>query len=217
MQSRVQCARINCEIISINANFFRASLPRYFATRNNRGASISAIGGTISEKSRAKSERPRIDSRYISRKEPSHRSGTVVCEGGWLRPKPIDTRTRPPSRPDFYRSAPNPAEVGRERPKCVEQATRNEQRGSLFGFVANGVRVNGRGFASRAGVLRGKMSSLDYLDLCRLCLVKDRVSVPIFEGEGDVRQIFLKITACLPVKVRSQLRHHVQLWRPAIL
>jgi len=52
-----------------------------------------------------------------------------------------------------------------------------------------------------AGVLRGKMSSLDYLDLCRLCLVKDRVSMPIFEGEGDVRQIFLKITACLPVKV----------------
>lgn len=45
------------------------------------------------------------------------------------------------------------------------------------------------------------MSSLDYLDLCRLCLVKDRVSVPIFEDEGDVRQIFLKITACLPVKV----------------
>ncbi|XP_043274000.1 zinc finger protein 648-like isoform X14 [Venturia canescens] len=45
------------------------------------------------------------------------------------------------------------------------------------------------------------MSSLDYLDLCRLCLVKDRVSVPIFEGEGDVRQIFLKIAACLPVKV----------------
>ncbi|KAK2582819.1 hypothetical protein KPH14_008906 [Odynerus spinipes] len=45
------------------------------------------------------------------------------------------------------------------------------------------------------------MSSLDYLDLCRLCLVKDHVSVPIFEGEGDVRQIFLKITACLPVKV----------------
>ncbi|XP_043667204.1 zinc finger protein 2-like isoform X11 [Vespula pensylvanica] len=59
----------------------------------------------------------------------------------------------------------------------------------------------GAAFASRAGVLHGKMSSLDYLDLCRLCLVKDRVSVPIFEGEGDVRQIFLKITACLPVKV----------------
>ncbi|XP_070167461.1 zinc finger and SCAN domain-containing protein 2-like isoform X6 [Polyergus mexicanus] len=48
------------------------------------------------------------------------------------------------------------------------------------------------------------MSSLDYLDLCRLCLVKDRVSVPIFEGEGDVRQIFLKITACLPVKVARE-------------
>ncbi|XP_011502141.1 PREDICTED: zinc finger protein 845-like [Ceratosolen solmsi marchali] len=48
------------------------------------------------------------------------------------------------------------------------------------------------------------MSSLDYLDLCRLCLVKDRVSVPIFEDEGDVRQIFLKITACLPVKVSRE-------------
>ncbi|XP_077267819.1 uncharacterized protein LOC143900399 isoform X5 [Temnothorax americanus] len=48
------------------------------------------------------------------------------------------------------------------------------------------------------------MSSLGNLDLCRLCLVKDRVSVPIFEGEGDVRQIFLKITACLPVKVNRE-------------
>ncbi|XP_043579828.1 zinc finger protein 675-like isoform X3 [Bombus pyrosoma] len=48
------------------------------------------------------------------------------------------------------------------------------------------------------------MSSLDYLDLCRLCLVKDRVSVPIFEGEGDVRQIFLKIAACLPVKLTRE-------------
>ncbi|XP_076628948.1 uncharacterized protein LOC143345562 isoform X7 [Colletes latitarsis] len=48
------------------------------------------------------------------------------------------------------------------------------------------------------------MSSLDYLDLCRLCLVKDRVSVPIFDGEGDVRQIFLKIAACLPVKVARE-------------
>ncbi|XP_031846019.2 uncharacterized protein LOC116432788 isoform X7 [Nomia melanderi] len=48
------------------------------------------------------------------------------------------------------------------------------------------------------------MSSLDYLDLCRLCLVKDRASVPIFEGEGDERQIFLKIAACLPVKVARE-------------
>lgn len=95
--------------------------------------------------------------------------------------------------------------------------TRSEQRGALFSFGRNGVRVNGRGFASRAGVLHGKMSSLDYLNLCRLCLVKDRVSVPIFEDDGDVRQIFLKITACLPVKVRSQLRHRLRLWRPAIL
>jgi len=62
-------------------------------------------------------------------------------------------------------------------------------------------RSTGAALRLEAGVLRGKMSSLDYLDLCRLCLVKDRVSMPIFEGEGDVRQIFLKITACLPVKV----------------
>ncbi|XP_057337368.1 zinc finger protein 62 homolog isoform X2 [Microplitis mediator] len=45
------------------------------------------------------------------------------------------------------------------------------------------------------------MSSFDYLDLCRLCLVKDQVSVPIFEGDGDARQIFHKISFCLPVKV----------------
>ncbi|XP_067205485.1 zinc finger protein 135 isoform X3 [Linepithema humile] len=82
--------------------------------------------------------------------------------------------------------------------------TRSEQRGALFGFGTNGVRVHGRGFASRAGVLHGKMSSLDYLNLCRLCLEKDRVSVPIFEDDGDVRQIFLKITACLPVKVTRE-------------
>lgn len=34
--------------------------------------------------------------------------------------------------------------------------------------------------------------------------MKDRVSVPIFEGEGDVRQIFLKIAACLPVKLTRE-------------
>jgi len=84
----------------------------------------------------------------------------------------------------------------------------NDARGPLSALCTDSQRTayafNGRGFACfEAGVSRGKMSSLDYLDLCRLCLVKDRVSVPIFEGEGDVRQIFLKITACLPVKVRS--------------
>ncbi|KAL0275163.1 UNVERIFIED_CONTAM: hypothetical protein PYX00_003109 [Menopon gallinae] len=47
------------------------------------------------------------------------------------------------------------------------------------------------------------MSSLNYMELCRLCLVKDRVQIPIFEGEGDIRQIFLKIAACLPVKVKK--------------
>lgn len=60
---------------------------------------------------------------------------------------------------------------------------------------------------SRTGVFHKEiMSSLDYLDLCRLCLVKDQVGRPIFDGEGQVRQIYLKIAACLPVKV-SQLRH----------
>nr|CAD7463828.1 unnamed protein product [Timema tahoe] len=45
-----------------------------------------------------------------------------------------------------------------------------------------------------------KMSSLNYMELCRLCLVKEKVSVPIFEGEGGERQIFDKIATCLPVK-----------------
>uniref|UniRef100_A0ABD2WQX6 ZAD domain-containing protein n=1 Tax=Trichogramma kaykai TaxID=54128 RepID=A0ABD2WQX6_9HYME len=44
-------------------------------------------------------------------------------------------------------------------------------------------------------------TSIDYLDLCRLCLQKDAVNVPIFEDDGDSRQIFLKITATLPVKI----------------
>uniref|UniRef100_A0A6P7F1M1 Uncharacterized protein LOC114325046 isoform X2 n=1 Tax=Diabrotica virgifera virgifera TaxID=50390 RepID=A0A6P7F1M1_DIAVI len=39
------------------------------------------------------------------------------------------------------------------------------------------------------------------LQLCRLCLVKDEVNIPIFEEQGDIRQIFLKISSCLPVKV----------------
>ncbi|KAL1517655.1 hypothetical protein ABEB36_001393 [Hypothenemus hampei] len=42
----------------------------------------------------------------------------------------------------------------------------------------------------------GEISSL-----CRLCLVKDQVNIPIFEEQGDIRQIFLKISSCLPVKV----------------
>ncbi|XP_044592926.1 zinc finger and SCAN domain-containing protein 2-like [Cotesia glomerata] len=48
------------------------------------------------------------------------------------------------------------------------------------------------------------MSTFDYMDLCRLCLVKDQVSVPIFEGDGDARQIFHKIAFCLPVKVNRE-------------
>ncbi|XP_014471772.1 PREDICTED: zinc finger and SCAN domain-containing protein 2-like isoform X2 [Dinoponera quadriceps] len=48
------------------------------------------------------------------------------------------------------------------------------------------------------------MSSLDYMDVCRLCLVKDRVTVPIFEGEGNLRQIYLKISSCLQVKIARE-------------
>jgi hypothetical protein len=59
----------------------------------------------------------------------------------------------------------------------------------------------------RAGQVVGRrvrrMSSLNYMELCRLCLVNERVSIPIFEGEGDARQIFLKIASCLPVKVSN--------------
>lgn len=46
------------------------------------------------------------------------------------------------------------------------------------------------------------MGSIDEIkQLCRLCLVKDQVNVPIFDGQGVVKQILPKITACLPVKV----------------
>ncbi|XP_066254700.1 zinc finger protein 883-like isoform X12 [Euwallacea similis] len=41
----------------------------------------------------------------------------------------------------------------------------------------------------------------EILRLCRLCLVKDQVNIPIFEEQGDIRQTFLKIRSCLPVKV----------------
>ncbi|GLV34003.1 uncharacterized protein CBL_11114 [Carabus blaptoides fortunei] len=47
---------------------------------------------------------------------------------------------------------------------------------------------------------------LDYLNLCRLCLVKDKVNIAIFDETNDVRQLFLKISACLPVKVAQDDR-----------
>lgn len=46
---------------------------------------------------------------------------------------------------------------------------------------------------------------MEIMQLCRLCLVKDQVNIPIFEEQGDIRQIFLKITACLPVKVSNAM------------
>jgi hypothetical protein len=41
--------------------------------------------------------------------------------------------------------------------------------------------------------------------LCRLCAAKTSVlmGLHIFEREGDSRQIFKKITACLPVQVNA--------------
>ncbi|RZC42243.1 zf-AD domain containing protein [Asbolus verrucosus] len=41
----------------------------------------------------------------------------------------------------------------------------------------------------------------DIMQLCRLCLVKDQVNIPIFDETSDIRQTFLKINSCLPVKV----------------
>lgn len=47
----------------------------------------------------------------------------------------------------------------------------------------------------------------DFNELCRLCAAKTNVLVglPIFESEGDTRQIFKKIRACLPVQVKETL------------
>lgn len=44
------------------------------------------------------------------------------------------------------------------------------------------------------------MDFLEYMELCRLCLVKEKATIPIFEAEGN-RQVFIKIATCLPVKV----------------
>jgi hypothetical protein len=47
------------------------------------------------------------------------------------------------------------------------------------------------------------VTSPDFDYLCRLCAAKTSVlmGLHIFEREGDSRQIFKKITACLPVQV----------------
>jgi hypothetical protein len=49
----------------------------------------------------------------------------------------------------------------------------------------------------------GTITSPDFDYLCRLCAAKTSVlmGLHIFEREGDSRQIFKKITACLPVQV----------------
>ncbi|XP_015834162.2 gastrula zinc finger protein XlCGF26.1 isoform X42 [Tribolium castaneum] len=46
------------------------------------------------------------------------------------------------------------------------------------------------------------MGSIENIsELCRLCLVKDQVNVPIFEENATKEQTFVKINSCLPVKV----------------
>jgi hypothetical protein len=47
------------------------------------------------------------------------------------------------------------------------------------------------------------LPEFDYL--CRLCAAKTSVlmGLHIFEREGDSRQIFKKITSCLPVQVNA--------------
>uniref|UniRef100_A0A8D8RES6 Zinc finger protein 26 n=2 Tax=Cacopsylla melanoneura TaxID=428564 RepID=A0A8D8RES6_9HEMI len=44
----------------------------------------------------------------------------------------------------------------------------------------------------------------DLLEHCRLCLVKECVSVNIFENEAEIRQLYYKIVATLPVQISRQ-------------
>ncbi|KAF2897623.1 hypothetical protein ILUMI_08552 [Ignelater luminosus] len=44
----------------------------------------------------------------------------------------------------------------------------------------------------------------DIMQLCRLCLIKDQANIPIFENIDNTRQILLKISTCLPVKVSQE-------------
>lgn len=49
-----------------------------------------------------------------------------------------------------------------------------------------------------------KMDHLEFSELCRICGSKTSVlmGLHIFEKEGDMRQIYKKITECLPIQVR---------------
>lgn len=44
-------------------------------------------------------------------------------------------------------------------------------------------------------------SENDIYKMCRLCLAKERVDIHIFEQDSEEKQIFLKISTCLPIKV----------------
>lgn len=47
-------------------------------------------------------------------------------------------------------------------------------------------------------------NTLDQIDLCRICLITERVDIQIFEvegEEGEVPHLLTKINVCLPIKV----------------
>lgn len=53
----------------------------------------------------------------------------------------------------------------------------------------------------------------DILEHCRLCLVKECVSVNIFENDLEIRQLYYKIVATLPVQVKYQFYSILSFWR----
>uniref|UniRef100_A0A8D8S124 Zinc finger protein 26 n=1 Tax=Cacopsylla melanoneura TaxID=428564 RepID=A0A8D8S124_9HEMI len=48
-----------------------------------------------------------------------------------------------------------------------------------------------------------KITRQELISLCRLCLAKDLASIDIFETGSEVRQLFTKIVACLPIQVST--------------
>lgn len=56
-------------------------------------------------------------------------------------------------------------------------------------------------------------SATEFGDLCRICCAKTNVlmGLNIFEKEGNMRQIYKKITECLPIQV-SKARNMTSLY-----
>lgn len=49
------------------------------------------------------------------------------------------------------------------------------------------------------------MDFYQYMELCRLRLVREKAIIPIFENEGSFRHIYFKIVTCLSVGVSKIL------------